>query len=107
MQVSISLRVTDRYHGVATTPRVRQGSGDTTLGVTVPCGLASTSASIGSTCRLVTTADAVYGNPNAAPEGRRAIWEVGQVRVYDGGADGEAQTVSDNTLFAVQGLFVP
>jgi hypothetical protein len=39
-------------------------------------------------------------------KGKRAIWELGQVRVYDGGPDGLAAT-ADNSLFAVQGVFVP
>jgi hypothetical protein len=29
------------------------------------------------------------------------------VRVYDGGADGDADTLADNTLFLTQGVFVP
>jgi hypothetical protein len=40
-------------------------------------------------------------------EGKRAVWELGQVRVFDGGADSDASTAADNTLFAVQGVFVP
>ena len=40
-------------------------------------------------------------------EGQRAVWELGQVQVYDGGADGDADTTGDNTLFAVQGTFTP
>ena len=31
----------------------------------------------------------------------------GQVQVYDGGADGDADTPGDNTLFLSQGVFVP
>ena len=40
-------------------------------------------------------------------EGKRAIWQLGQVQVFDGGPDGTAATPSGNTLFAVQGVFVP
>ena len=39
-------------------------------------------------------------------EGRRSIWQLGQVKVNDGGADGVAST-TPNTLFAAQGVFVP
>ena len=39
------------------------------------------------------------GNP-------RAIAEITQIQVFDGGADGQNST-SPNTLFAVQGLFIP
>ena len=43
----------------------------------------------------------------AVPEDERAIWQIGDLEVYDGGSDGLAATTLDNTLFAVQGLFVP
>ena len=36
----------------------------------------------------------------------RAIWQLGQVQVLDGGADGVAST-TPNTVFAEQGIFVP
>ena len=39
-------------------------------------------------------------------ETMRTIWQLGQVRVNDGGADGLVST-TPNTLFAVQGVFVP
>ena len=41
------------------------------------------------------------------PESKRAIWQLAQIEVYDGGADGDGDTTGDNTLFAVQGLFAP
>jgi hypothetical protein len=39
----------------------------------------------------------VDGSADAVVEGKRAIWQVGQVEVYDGGSDGPASTTSDNT----------
>ena len=57
------------------------------------------------TCTLSTTADSVI--PGFVKELKRAIWQLGPVRVYDGGADGDAETQGDNTLFATQGIFVP
>ena len=42
-----------------------------------------------------------------AREGQRAIWELGQIQVFDGGSDGDGDTTGDNTLFAVQGAFAP
>ncbi len=59
----------------------------------------------GADCSLSTTVDAVM--PNTVKEGRRAIWQVDQVQVFDGGADGVASTTADNTLFETQGIFVP
>ena len=44
--------------------------------------------------------------PEAAREGKRAVWDLGQVEVFDGGTDGLAAT-DDNSLFAVQGVYVP
>jgi len=44
-----------------------------------------------------TTADAV--TPGAIVESQRSVWELGQVQVYDGGADGLAAT-EPNGVFA-------
>ena len=44
--------------------------------------------------------------PGSVNESRRSIWELDQVKVFDGGPDGVVST-ADNTLFAVQGVFVP
>jgi hypothetical protein len=60
---------------------------------------------VGSTCSVNTTVDAVLG-AGAIKETMRTIWQLGQVRVNDGGPDGVVST-TPNTLFAVQGLFVP
>jgi hypothetical protein len=70
---------------------------DTSFPVTVPCSAG--------TCSVATTANAVV--PGALVAGQRAIWQLGQVKVYDGGADGVASTTGDNTLFMVEGIFVP
>ena len=37
---------------------------------------------------------------------RRSIWQLGQIEVQDGGADGLAAT-APNEVFARQGIFVP
>ena len=99
VQARTGLRITDRYNGPS-----EVGTGqDTSFGVTVPCtGTASTG--VGSTCSIDTTADAVL--PGVVKEIRRSIWQLGQVQVFDGGADGVVST-NPNTLFAVQGVFVP
>ena len=93
------------------TDRAGSGSGDeaqTTqdfpFRVTVPCAT-TVATTIGSTCELTTSADAV--TPGAVPEGKRSIWALDRVRVDDGGPDADADTLEDNTLFATQGIFVP
>jgi hypothetical protein len=70
----------------------------------VPCA-ATGDTTVGSTCSVDTTADAVIG-AGAVQEGVRTIWQLGQVRINDGGADGVAST-TPNSLFMVQGVFVP
>jgi hypothetical protein len=60
---------------------------------------------VGSNCNLTTSADAVTAN--SVLEGNRTVWGLGQVKVYDGGADSDADTAGDNTLFAVQGFYAP
>jgi hypothetical protein len=77
---------------------------DTPFGLAVPCVPVS-SAQFGSTCSLTTTAETVV--PGAIKEGKRAVWGIGPVQVYDGGPDGDASTTADNTLFLTEGVFVP
>ena len=72
--------------------------------VDVSCS-ATASAATGADCSVHTSANAVA--PGSVHEGRRTIWQMGPVRVLDGGADGDAGTVGDNRLFAKQGVFVP
>jgi hypothetical protein len=97
------LGVTDKYNGgtLADTATVN----DFPFVFTVPCA-ATTDVNVGSTCSVTTSADAVLGDPNAAKEGTRSVWELGQANVFDGGPDGVAST-ADNALFETQGVFVP
>lgn len=59
----------------------------------------------GSDCNRSTSLNALF--PGSVVSGKRAIWELGQAKVYDGGADGNPATAGDNTLFATQGVFIP
>jgi hypothetical protein len=70
----------------------------------VPCAATSDSA-VGGNCSLASTFDAIL--PGSVVAGRRAVWELGTVDVFDGGADSQASTTGDNTLFERQGVFVP
>jgi hypothetical protein len=70
----------------------------------VPCAPTG-DPTVGSTCSLSSTFNAIL--PGTVSEGERAVWELGDVDVTDGGADGQASTTGDNTLFARQGIFVP
>jgi hypothetical protein len=100
LQLETSVRVTDRDNGPSLVGTVQ----DTPFKVTVPCSTTADPA-VGSTCSVNTTADAVVGG-GTIKEGRRSIWQLGQVRVNDGGADGVAST-TPNTLFLTQCVLVP
>jgi hypothetical protein len=103
IRVELGMRITDKNN----TPHPGgpgPGTGSFTLGWTVPCR--RTSATTGAAnCVLGTMADALV--PGMVKEGARAIWQIDQVRVYDGGADSDADTAADNRLFFVQGVFAP
>jgi hypothetical protein len=101
LQATTPVRITDRMSGASETEQAT-GS-DVDVSVTVPC-VTTGSTTIGSTCSLTTTLDAV--TPGLVPEGKRSVWGMGQVRVNDGGPDGLVST-TPNTLFAIQGVFVP
>jgi hypothetical protein len=102
LQTAISMRITDKLNGsVPVDPGTVQ---DIPFSYTVPCSPTS-DTTVGSTCAVATTADSLV--PGTITEGKRAIWEVGQVQLYDGGADSVASTTADNTLFETQGVFVP
>ena len=95
-----NLRITDRANGTGNESATVQ---DTPLSATVPC-TATPEAARGSTCSISTSMDALV--PGSVPEGKRSIWALGQVQVFDGGPDGVAATAG-NSPFAVQGVFVP
>ena len=73
-------------------------------GFTIPCAT-NPGPTTGSDCTLATTMNALA--PGTHADGRRAVWQLGQVRVLDGGADADGSTTGDNTVFAVEGVFVP
>ena len=80
-------------------------SEDAPFPITVQCvTTALIRAPTGGNCSLSSSLNAIA--PGAVVEGKRAIWELGPVEVFDGGADGLAAT-TPNALFARQGIFVP
>jgi hypothetical protein len=96
-----AVRITDQSNG----PRRNESATgqDTEFPVTVPCATTS-NPSVGGTCSLSTTFNAVV--PGAVVEGKRALWQLGQLKVNDGGSNGVAGNAGA-TLFATQGVFVP
>ena len=77
---------------------------DTPFAFAVPCTATSGTGNVG----LDLCAENHRGRSAAGlvVELKRTIWQMGDVEVLDGGADGVAST-QDNTLFARQGVFVP
>ncbi|HZO59352.1 MAG TPA: hypothetical protein VFB51_06660 [Solirubrobacterales bacterium] len=100
LQLDTSIRVVDKNNGPSEVGTMQ----DTPFRVTIPCA-ATGSTTVGSTCSVNTTADAVIG-AGSIQEGKRTMWQLGQVRVNDGGADGVAST-TPNSPFMVQGVMVP
>ena len=104
---TVALHITDEnnspFPGDGTGPGTVQGS--IPLSFAIPCAETPSSGTIGSTCSLSTTADAVL--PGMVPEQKRLLWEMGQVQVKDGGADGDADTAADNQAVLTQGLMIP
>ncbi len=104
VQGSATIRITDHFNAVAP-----GGGTDAATVVDIPfpvnAGCTATAATtIGSTCATNTTANAVV--PGAVKDGKRAIVEIGQLQILDGGPDGVVAT-TPNTLFQVQGIFIP
>jgi hypothetical protein len=97
----LDLRLTDKFNGLNRDEGATLG--DYLLPVAMPC-LGTPDLPEGSVCATVTTGDSLI--PGLVPGGARTIWQMGAVRVMDGGADGLAVT-DDNSVFAVQGLFAP
>jgi hypothetical protein len=77
------------------------------LRVLLPCA-ETADPTVGSTCSVATTVNALLPwQPQPVLERRRAIWQLDQLAVWDGGEDGYIESRDDNTVLAVQGVFVP
>jgi len=98
LRAGATVRLTDKETPVSSTVQ------DFPLEFDVPCTPTPDPADK-SLCDVLTDVDAVI--PGATPERTRAVWALDQIRVYDGGPDEDAGTEGDNSLFAVQGFFVP
>jgi WD40-like Beta Propeller Repeat len=101
------LRITDKFNGPSgtnaggTDPATMQ---DIPLPVTASCA-ATDPPTIGANCTFASSLEAIV--PGMVKEGQRSVWQLSQVQVYDGGPDGAISTSAGNTLFMVQGVFVP
>jgi hypothetical protein len=106
LQGNALIRITDHWNAVA------PGGGpdaatvqDIPFPVNTTC-TATANMAVGSQCNVTTSANAtVPGTP--VKDGKRASVEIQQVQITDGGPDGLMGTPTGNTLFAVQGIFIP
>jgi hypothetical protein len=101
LEATLQLRITDRRNSPSGTDAGTVS--DFTFPFTVPCS--ATAEDSGGKCALSTTANSVM--PGSVQESARAIWQLGQIGIYDGGADGLASTTDGDSVFATQGVFVP
>jgi hypothetical protein len=104
LQGTAQIRISDHWNAIAA------GGGpdpatviDIPFPVTANC-VATAADTIGGTCSANTSANAVV--PGSVLDGKRAVVEIGQLQINDGGASGTAGA-ADATLFAVQGIFIP
>jgi hypothetical protein len=103
LSVATVRRITDKDNAPSPGGTGAGTTADAALSFAVPC-IATSDPSTGSLCSLTTSSDTLVAG--SVKEGRRSIWELRGIEVYDGGADGVAST-APNTLFMTQGIFVP
>jgi hypothetical protein len=108
MEGNAQIRITDHWNGVGAT-----GGPDAATVIDLPFPVvagctATPSTTVGATCGVTTTANAVVGGPDpVVKDGKRGVVGIGQVTVTDGGPDGQIGTVGDNDQFSEQGIFIP
>jgi hypothetical protein len=105
LELRLASRYTDHWNAVA------PGGGSDTATVqdfdlSFPLACAATAdPAIGSHCTA--NADLAFFYPGIAKDTKRVVWEIGQVQVLDGGADGETSTDDGAETFLRQGVFIP
>jgi hypothetical protein len=107
LALRLRIRLTDHFNAVAA------GGGNDPATVAdfpfdfpVPCANTSDTA-IGGLCTVHTSFEAIMPGSVERLDAKRAVFELEQVRVDDGGADGDGDTTADNTVFARPGIFIP
>jgi hypothetical protein len=105
LEVRVTARISDHWNAVAagggTDPATVQ---DIDLRIPAIC-TATADPNVGGACSINTDLNVVY--PGSIKDGKRMIIEVGQVRVLDGGDDGDTATDDGAQTFLTQGVFIP
>ena len=102
LQGNAMIRISDHYNG----PNLNEAA--TVIDIPFPvngtCASTPTNAAIGGLCTTATTANTVV--PGSIKDTQRGVVEIQQLQINDGGVDGLVAT-TPNTLFEVQGIFIP
>jgi hypothetical protein len=104
LQGTAQIQITDHWNAIAP-----GGGPDAATVIPIPFPVPAACANTASTaegglCTANTSANATV--PGAVKDGKRAVIEIGQIQINDGGDDGLNST-TPNTLFEVQGIFIP
>jgi hypothetical protein len=101
LQGNAIIRISDHYNG----PGLNEAATvqDIPFPVNANC-VATASTTEGGFCSAATSANATV--PGSVKDAQRGVVEIQQLQISDGGADGAVAT-ADNTLFGVQGIFIP
>ena len=105
LQGNAMVRITDHFNAVEWGGGTDPG---TVVEIPFPINMncASTAdTSIGAVCKYATAC--TLPDCSSVRDGNRTVVGITQLQVFDGGPDGLIGTPNGNTLFAVQGLFVP
>jgi hypothetical protein len=102
LQGNATIRISDHYNG----PGLNEAATVTDIPFPVngTCASTPTNAAVGGTCTVATTANTVV--PGSVKHTQRGVVEIQQLQINDGGVDGLVAT-TPNTLFEVQGIFIP
>jgi hypothetical protein len=101
VQGNATIRISDHYNG----PGLNEAATVVDIPFPVNGTCANTTATTtGGQCDTNTTANAVVAG--SVKDAQRGVIEISQLQINDGGADGNVAT-ADNTLFMVQGIFIP
>jgi hypothetical protein len=104
LQGTATIRISDHYNDVVGGTTFNQAATVVDIPFPVPASCANTAnTAIGGFCSANTSANATVAG--SVKDGKRAVVEVGQVQINDGGPDGVIG--GTDTLFAVQGIFIP
>jgi hypothetical protein len=96
------IRISDHYNGTSLTEAATVQ--DIPFPVDTGCAATAADPNQGSVCAISTSANAVVAG--SVKDNQRGNVEIQQIQITDGGPDGLVNTPT-NTLFGVQGIFIP